>query len=63
VVEAEFSDELAARRARGELNPEKWPPVRDGDAFEVAAAGAPVGDPDAVPGERVPDDLTIDDLE
>jgi hypothetical protein len=63
VVEAEFSDELAARRARGELNPEKWPPVRDGDAFEVAAIGAPVGDPDSVPAEPVPAELTIDDLE
>lgn len=63
VAEAEFSDLLAARRSRGELNPEKWPPVRDEDEFEVEAKGAPVGDPDAVPPEPVPDDVTIDDLE
>ena len=47
VAEAEWSDQLADRRARGELNPEKWPPVVDGDAFEVTPAGAPVGDPNA----------------
>lgn len=63
VAEAEFSDELAERRFRGELNPETWPPVRDEDSFEVEAKGAPVGDPDAVPPEPVPDDVTIDDLE
>lgn len=63
VSEARFSDELAARRSRGELNPQKWPPVVDGDAFEVEAVGAPVGDPNAVPPEPVPDALTIDDLE
>jgi hypothetical protein len=63
VAEAEFSDELAARRSRGELNPETWPPVVDGDAFEVAPVGAPVGDPDTQPAQPAPDDATIDDLE
>ena len=63
VAEAEFADQLATRRARGELNPETWPPIIDGDAFEVEAAGAPVGDPIASPPEPVPDDITIDDLE
>jgi hypothetical protein len=63
VSEARFSDELAARRSRGELNPQKWPPVVDGDAFEVEAVGAPVGDPTAARPEPVPDELTIDDLE
>ena len=51
-AEAEWSDELAERRARGELNPEVWPPVVDDDAFEVSPAGAPVGDPAAEPAER-----------
>jgi hypothetical protein len=63
VAEAEFSDQLASRRSRGELNPETWPPIRDGDAFEVGAVGAPVGDPTASPPRSVPRNLTIDDLE
>ncbi len=62
-AEAEFSDELAARRARGELNPEAWPPVRNADAFEVKATGASEGDVFAEPSEPAPADLTIDDLE
>lgn len=61
--EAEYSDQLAERRARGELNPETWPPVRDGDAFEVSAAGAAAGNPFELPPENVPDDQTMDDLE
>ena len=61
--EAEWSNLLAERRARGELNPEVWPPVVNGDAFEVAAAGAPVGDPSAEPAIRAPDDVTMDDVE
>ena len=63
VAEAEFSDDLAARRSRGELNPEKWPPVRDEDGFEVTPADAPVGDPNALAPEPAPDNVTIDDLE
>ena len=43
--EAEWSDTLAERRARGELNPEVWPPVVDADAFEVAPDGCPDGRP------------------
>ena len=61
--EAEQADLLAERRARGELNPEAWPPVRDRDGFEVAAAGSPVGDPFAAPLEAVPGDVTMDDVE
>ncbi len=61
--EAEFSDLIAGQRARGELNPEKWPPVRDGDAFEVSAAGAAAGNAFAVAPEKAPDDQTMDDLE
>ena len=62
-AEAEWSDELAARRARGELNPQAWPPVRNADAFEVTAEGAAEGDAFADPSEPAPDNLTIDDLE
>jgi hypothetical protein len=62
-AEADWADQLAERRARGELNPQKWPPVRDEDAFEVTAADAAVGDPTAVAPEPVPEGLTIDDLE
>lgn len=63
VNEAEWSDVLAARRASGELNPEVWPPVRNDDAFETTAAGAPQGDPFSVPATAVPDGLTEDDLD
>ncbi len=63
VAEAEWSDELAARRARGELNPQVWPPVVDGDAFEVTAEGAAVGDPTSAPASAAPGELTMDDLE
>lgn len=62
-AEADWSDQLAVRRARGELNPETWPPVVDGDAFEVGAAGAPTGNAAAVPSTAAPDDVTMDDLE
>ena len=63
ISEAEFSDVIASRRARGELNPETWPPVRDSDAFEVSAAGAAAGNAFAVAPQPAPDDRTIDDLE
>jgi hypothetical protein len=62
-AEAEWSDKLAARRARGELNPQTWPPVRNADAFEVTPQGAAEGDAFAVPSEPAPDNLTLDDLE
>jgi len=62
-AEADWSDQLADRRARGELNPETWPPVVDGDAFEVGATGAPTGNATAVPSTAPPDDVTMDDLE
>ena len=41
VAEAEWADELAARRARGELNPQVWPPIIDEDQFDVVAVDAP----------------------
>lgn len=62
-AEADWSDKLAARRAAGELNPQTWPPVRDGDSFETPPAGAPVGDPFDAPPVSAPGDLTIDDLD
>jgi hypothetical protein len=61
--EAEFSDVIAERRARGELNPETWPPVRDSDAFEVSAAHAAAGNAYALAPQSAPDDQTMDDLE
>lgn len=61
--EAEFSDLIASRRVRGELNPETWPPVRDSDAFEVSAAHAAAGDAFVLAPEPVPTDQTMDDLE
>ena len=61
--EAEWSDELAARRARGELNPQAWPPVIDSDAFDVNASDEILPDPAATPGEQPPDELSMDDLE
>jgi hypothetical protein len=62
-VEAEWSDTLAGRRARGELNPQTWPPIVDSDAFEVVATGAPVGDVDGSPIESAPETITADDLD
>lgn len=62
-AEAEWSDTLAARRARGELNPQTWPPIVDADAFEVVAKGTPVGDADGTPIESAPETVTADDLD
>lgn len=61
--EAEWSDTLAQQRAAGLLNPETWPPVRNDDAFESTAAGAPQGNPYVDTPEAAPDDLTEDDLD
>jgi hypothetical protein len=62
-IEAERADRDAERRARGEMNPQAWPPVRDLDAFEVTPEGAAVGDPAAAPPEPAPDGLTLDDVD
>lgn len=59
-AEADWSDQLAERRDRGELNPQAWPPVVDGDAFEVSPGAVPTG---AFASSTPPEDLTIDDLE
>ena len=65
IGESEWSDELARRRANGELNPEVWPPVVDEDEFDTLADGSPTSetigaDPDA---SSEYDDMTMDDLE
>lgn len=61
--ESDFSDQLADRRARGELNPQVWPPVRDEDGFEVSPGSLPQGDAAARPSVSPPADLTLDDVE
>lgn len=61
VVEAEWADTLAERRARGELNPDVWPPLVDEDRFDVLADDTDV-DPD-IETETVPADLTLDDVD
>ena len=63
LAEAEYADELAAKRSNGELNPEVWPPVVDVDGFEVSPVGAAEGDPTDRPAEDAPEALTLDDLD
>jgi hypothetical protein len=62
-AEADRADENAARRSRGEMNPQTWPPIVDADSFEVVAQGSPVGDPDDGPATPAPNELTADDLD
>jgi hypothetical protein len=59
VAEAEWSDTLAQRRARGELNPETWPPLVDEERFDVGPVDA---GPEPSPTPN-PDGLTLDDLD
>lgn len=59
VAEAEWADTLAQRRARGELNPETWPPLVDEERFDVG----PNDDAPEPPPTPVPERLTIDDLD
>jgi hypothetical protein len=61
-AEAEFSDVLAERRARGELNPQAWPPVIDEDQFDTPAKDSPT-DATVASDEPRAEDLTIDDLD
>jgi hypothetical protein len=61
--EAEWSDELAVRRASGLLNPQTWPPIVDSDSFDVAAVGDELPDPTATPADAPPDELSMDDVE
>ena len=58
--EAEWSDTLADRRARGELNPDTWPPLIDEERFDVGSP-LPVGT-EPTDTVRIPDNLTLDDL-
>jgi hypothetical protein len=60
VAEAEWSDEIAARRARGELNPEVWPPVVDEERFDLDESTDRTATTDPGP---IPDGLTMDDVE
>jgi hypothetical protein len=62
-AEAEFSDDLAARRERGELNPQVWPPVIDEDHFDTVADGAPTETDAQAVTAQPPTGLTMDDLE
>jgi hypothetical protein len=59
-VEAEWADQLAARRGRGELNPQVWPPVTDEDRFDVGSNDETAGPPEAA---AVPVELSLDDIE
>lgn len=60
-AEAEWSDTLATRRARGELNPQTWPPLIDEDRFDVGDDESRAVDSAAQ--TVVPADLTLDDLD
>ncbi|ROR55068.1 hypothetical protein EDD41_2319 [Luteococcus japonicus] len=62
-VERDFSDEIAIRRARRELNPEVWPPVRDDDGFEVPAAHKPTSRSVEPFTTTAPEGVTTDELE
>lgn len=57
VSEAEWSDEIAARRSRGEMNPQVWPPLVDEERFDVAGT-----EPEAPATDGPPPDLGIDDV-
>lgn len=62
VAAAERADHYAARRARGEMNPEVWPPILDVERFvapgeEALAEGTTAGLP------AVPEGATMDDVE
>jgi hypothetical protein len=62
-AESEYSDELAERRARGELNPQAWPPLLDLDQFDTAAAGTATGDSAEPVAVGLSGGLTTDDLD
>lgn len=60
-AESDTADWIAEKRANGQMNPDVWPPVVDDDAFDIAV-DAPV-DSDVAASQRVPNDLTMDDIE
>ncbi len=59
IAEAQWSDILAGRRSRGELNPETWPPLVDEERFDVGDPTPDVELPDSPPA----DGLSLDDLD
>lgn len=61
VAEAEWSDSIAKRRSRGELNPQTWPPVVDEEHFDVEPAEG-LGNI-ALAAVSAPPALTLDDLD
>jgi hypothetical protein len=58
VAEAETSDYFAERRAAGQMNPEKWPPLVDEERFDVGPDVAP-----ALVTAAAPDYITADDVD
>lgn len=60
VAESEWSDTIAERRDRGELNPDVWPPIVDEDRFDLALDDDPATEIEDVP---IPHGATIDDLD
>lgn len=62
-AEAEWSDQLADRRARGQLNPQVWPPALDEDGFEVVGKGQPTADTVEPPPVPIPDDASLSDID
>lgn len=61
--EAEWSDQLAERRARGQLNPQVWPPALDEDGFEVVGKGQPTADTVDAPAQPIPSDVSLSDID
>lgn len=59
-AEAEWSDTLAERRARGELNPEVWPPVVDEERFDPATGEDLT---ESIDPPLVPEGWTLDDID
>jgi hypothetical protein len=65
LAEAEWADELAGRRERGELNPRAWPPIIDEDEFDTPGADTPTAASVATNDDsgRPAEHLTLDDLD
>jgi hypothetical protein len=62
-IAAELADRRAQQRAKGELNPDVWPPLVDEDRFDAPAKDDPTDLSVVVPELPVAADLTIDDLD
>jgi len=62
VVAAERADYFADKRARGEMNPEVWPPLVDVERY-VVPGDEELGDGDAGALPEPPDGATLDDIE